>query len=291
MHEDLARAGVVGDAQACLVLDHLARSRTSTRRQRFVRDSGRLSTTRTRSPSWASLRSSWACSVVGRADDLLVAAVAPGDLDPHGDRLVGLVGDDDALAHLAVAAVACSAARRRRPARARPCAALALLLLAAAAARGGLAPARAASRSSAWRAAGGARRRSARPACSRPWAALGPCARARAPRPPAAASAASPRWPRSPASASAVSSVSGVSSAIRPSSCRCRSRAGGRRSAPARGRAWRCAGRRCSPARRWRAGSAARRARGAPRRRARAARCRRASRSSVAVVISCRPLA
>src|SRR5436305_1397961 len=45
--EDLARARVVGHAQACLVLDHRARSSTSTRRQRFVRDSGLLSTTRT----------------------------------------------------------------------------------------------------------------------------------------------------------------------------------------------------------------------------------------------------
>src|SRR3954447_12149716 len=59
--EDLARAGVVGHAQAGLVLDHFARSRTSTSRQRFVRDIGRVSMTRTRSPSWASLRSSWAC--------------------------------------------------------------------------------------------------------------------------------------------------------------------------------------------------------------------------------------
>src|SRR5215218_9993469 len=45
--EDLARAGVVGDLQAGLVLDHRARSRTSTRRHRFVRDMGRDSTTRT----------------------------------------------------------------------------------------------------------------------------------------------------------------------------------------------------------------------------------------------------
>src|SRR3954451_22411328 len=62
--EDLARAGVVGHLEARLVLDHRARSRISTSRQRFVRDIGRHSTTRTRSPSWASLRSSWACSVL-----------------------------------------------------------------------------------------------------------------------------------------------------------------------------------------------------------------------------------
>src|SRR4051812_45270971 len=61
--EDHARAGVVGDLQPGLVLDHSARSRTSTSLHRLLRLSGRDSTTRTRSPSWASLRSSWACSV------------------------------------------------------------------------------------------------------------------------------------------------------------------------------------------------------------------------------------
>src|SRR5579884_3278052 len=35
-----------------------------------------------------------------RAHDLLVAAVAAGHVDPHRDRLVGLIGDDDALAGL-----------------------------------------------------------------------------------------------------------------------------------------------------------------------------------------------
>src|SRR4051812_19845448 len=38
-----------------------------------------------------------------RAHDLLVAAVTAGDLDAHGDRLVGLVGDDAALARLRTA--------------------------------------------------------------------------------------------------------------------------------------------------------------------------------------------
>src|SRR5688572_22050629 len=33
------------------------------------------------------------------ADDLLVDAVTPGDVDPHRDRLVGPVGNHDALAH------------------------------------------------------------------------------------------------------------------------------------------------------------------------------------------------
>src|SRR4051794_9182055 len=62
--QDLAGAGVVGDLEAGLVLDHFARSRISTRRQRFVRDIGRHSMTRTRSPSLASLVSSWAWSVL-----------------------------------------------------------------------------------------------------------------------------------------------------------------------------------------------------------------------------------
>src|SRR5204862_8103335 len=56
--QDLAGTGVVGDLETCLVLDHFARSRTSSSFQRFVRDSGRLSETRTRSPSPASLVSS-----------------------------------------------------------------------------------------------------------------------------------------------------------------------------------------------------------------------------------------
>src|SRR3954447_2146770 len=62
--QDLARAGVVGHAQACLGLDHRLRSSTSVSRQRLVRLIGRVSITRTRSPSFASLRSSCACSVV-----------------------------------------------------------------------------------------------------------------------------------------------------------------------------------------------------------------------------------
>src|SRR5215213_5965149 len=37
------------------------------------------------------------------AHDLPVAPVAAGDVDAHDDRLVGLVGDDDALAHLRTA--------------------------------------------------------------------------------------------------------------------------------------------------------------------------------------------
>src|SRR3954454_9846605 len=62
--EDLAGAGVVGDLQACLVLDHLARSSTSTSRQRLLRDMGRHSWMRTLSPAPATLPSSWACSFI-----------------------------------------------------------------------------------------------------------------------------------------------------------------------------------------------------------------------------------
>src|SRR3954447_1771312 len=62
--EDLARAGVVGHAQPGLVLDHRARSRTSSSRQRLLRDIGRHSWTRTVSPMWASLPSSWTCSEI-----------------------------------------------------------------------------------------------------------------------------------------------------------------------------------------------------------------------------------
>src|SRR3954451_24038766 len=75
--QDLARAGVVGHAKPCLGLDHLSSSgrradgliyrdlsSTSTSRQRLVRDSGRDSTTRTRSPSFASLRSSCTWSLL-----------------------------------------------------------------------------------------------------------------------------------------------------------------------------------------------------------------------------------
>src|SRR5215218_4118074 len=62
--EDLTRAGVVGHAQPGLVLDHRARSTTSISRQRLLRDIGRHSWTRTVSPAPASLRSSWACSLI-----------------------------------------------------------------------------------------------------------------------------------------------------------------------------------------------------------------------------------
>src|SRR5581483_4974619 len=58
--EHLLGTTVVGDAEPRFLLDHLARSSTSTTRQRFRRDSGRVSCTRTRSPTRTSLVSSWA---------------------------------------------------------------------------------------------------------------------------------------------------------------------------------------------------------------------------------------
>src|SRR5262249_15950591 len=59
--EDLPGPRVVRDFEPRLLLDHRAFSTTSTRRQRFVLESGRVSTTRTTSPSPASLDSSCAC--------------------------------------------------------------------------------------------------------------------------------------------------------------------------------------------------------------------------------------
>src|SRR4051812_31470867 len=62
--QDLARAGVVGDLEAGLVLGHFSPPQISTSPPRFVRDIGRHSTTRTTSPAFASLASSCACSVL-----------------------------------------------------------------------------------------------------------------------------------------------------------------------------------------------------------------------------------
>src|SRR5215210_6768739 len=49
--QQLLGTRVVGDAQSRLLLDHLAFSRISTTRQRLVADSGRVSISRTRSPT------------------------------------------------------------------------------------------------------------------------------------------------------------------------------------------------------------------------------------------------
>src|SRR3954453_8450606 len=64
--EDLAGAGVVGDPEAGLLLYHLATSTTSARRQRFVADSGRVSTMRTTSPTLAVFCSSCAWTLTPR---------------------------------------------------------------------------------------------------------------------------------------------------------------------------------------------------------------------------------
>src|SRR5262249_54260544 len=58
--QHLARARVVGHLEPALLLDHRALSRTSTIRQRFCFDTGRVSAIRTRSPSFTSLASSCA---------------------------------------------------------------------------------------------------------------------------------------------------------------------------------------------------------------------------------------
>src|SRR5207248_6233684 len=64
--EQLAGAGVVGHAQPGLHLDHFATSTISATRQRLVFESGRVSTSRTTSPSLALPASSWACSRIER---------------------------------------------------------------------------------------------------------------------------------------------------------------------------------------------------------------------------------
>src|SRR3954469_21138356 len=64
--QDLLGTGVVGDAQPRLLLDHFAFSRISTSRQRLVADSGRVSISRTRSPTPAVLASSCALTLLVR---------------------------------------------------------------------------------------------------------------------------------------------------------------------------------------------------------------------------------
>src|SRR6476620_930421 len=69
--EDLAGAGVVGDLKAALLLNHFATSTISVRRQRFVADSGRVSTMRTVSPTCALFVSSWAWDLTERRTTFL----------------------------------------------------------------------------------------------------------------------------------------------------------------------------------------------------------------------------
>src|SRR3970282_1657141 len=61
--QQLAGAGVVRHLEPGLLLDHRARSTTSTTRHLFCLDRGRVSMMRTVSPSLASLASSWACNL------------------------------------------------------------------------------------------------------------------------------------------------------------------------------------------------------------------------------------
>src|SRR3954451_1648743 len=58
--QNLLGAGVVGDLESALLLDHFAFSNTCTTRQRFVADSGRVSMIWTRSPTPHWFCSSWA---------------------------------------------------------------------------------------------------------------------------------------------------------------------------------------------------------------------------------------
>ena len=74
---------------------YLALSTTPTRRQRLERDSGRALAHDDGVADVGVVGLVVGVQRLRGAHDLLVAAVAPGDVDPHGDRLVGLVGDDD----------------------------------------------------------------------------------------------------------------------------------------------------------------------------------------------------
>src|SRR4051794_33223050 len=64
--QDLLGTGVVRDAQSRLLLDHFAFSRISTSRHRLVADVGRVSISRTRSPTPAVLASSCALTLLVR---------------------------------------------------------------------------------------------------------------------------------------------------------------------------------------------------------------------------------
>src|SRR5438309_10627717 len=69
--QQLPRSAVVSHLQSRLFLDHLAFSRTSTTRQRFCFEIGRVSMIRTRSPTPHSFCSSWALSLVLRRTTFL----------------------------------------------------------------------------------------------------------------------------------------------------------------------------------------------------------------------------
>src|SRR5262249_57581912 len=69
--EELSRSRVVRHAQSGLLLDHLATSSTWARRQFFVFDSGRVSTIRTTSPTFAAFSASCAWNFVERRTTFL----------------------------------------------------------------------------------------------------------------------------------------------------------------------------------------------------------------------------
>ena len=120
---DTARAGIVGDVEIGLHLDHgdrllycAARSRLrglptpsfmpsglarpGSRVQRLCLEIGCVSSIHTTSPTLAnSFFSSWAWILLGAAHGLLHDRMGEAALDPHHDRLVVLVGDHDALQH------------------------------------------------------------------------------------------------------------------------------------------------------------------------------------------------
>ena len=94
-----------------LLLDHRPRSyfafsRISVRRQCLVFDIGRVSIRRTVSPGAGLVALVVGVVHLRAPDHLLVGGVPAGALDLDGDRLVHLVGDDDALADLRVAGLA-----------------------------------------------------------------------------------------------------------------------------------------------------------------------------------------
>ena len=99
--QHLMGPGVVGHPEAGLLLDHRARSMTSVSRQRLSFDSGRVSFTRTRSPTLAVSLGVVDVELLGALHRLAVAGVAdPLDDGHHHGRLHG-VGHDDTLTHLA----------------------------------------------------------------------------------------------------------------------------------------------------------------------------------------------
>ena len=90
---------------SCWIIGRQAFSTISARRQHLVFDSGRVSTMRTVSPIAGLVGLVVRVELHRAPDDLLVARVQLGHVDLDDDRLVGLVGDDDAAALLAGRAV------------------------------------------------------------------------------------------------------------------------------------------------------------------------------------------